>query len=107
MNRFFKPEEFATCADHPEISEKNCDYANAKLEREGKIVFAPTTGSAWLSHGQYNQVKYKALLINIEPIEKCKHSSDKIRHSQKHLSTPVYTCECGAKVTPKEFEEVK
>lgn len=44
-----------------------------------------------------------------EPIEKCKHPKEKVGifwSNHPGLSEKVWKCECGAKVQPKEFEEI-
>lgn len=60
--------------------------ANEMLERGGRVVFADTP--------------------------KCTHPKEKVRMHYKKLTDvggvyKNFECECGARVQPKEFEEVK
>lgn len=119
MSKFFKVEEFAQCFDHSELAQRNCDYANAKLQSEGIIVYGWDTTNPSVDRFYQDrkhpvlgaEPRIKALLINIEPIEKCKHPPDRVIKENwlptiQHFHS--YTCtECGVKVKPKEFEEVK
>ncbi len=51
---------------------------------------------------------HRALLINIEPIVKCEHPIEKVNFKQfGTFSTDYYQCECGARMKPKQFEEIK
>lgn len=77
---FFKIEEFATCHCHSSITKMNCDYANAKLQewlKDAKVVYgkyAKINGHGLsLSEKREPEDTHKALIINIEPIEQCKH----------------------------------
>ena len=100
-----------------------CDYAarmaNLKLEREGKVVYSvasknPIMNSWFGTAEQPQSCTYKALLINIEPTEKCSHPKDKVKYQPllaPNLMGPFYRkakwiCECGAVVQPREFEVV-
>ncbi len=95
--------------------EEFADLANAKLEREGKVVCTywnspglPDDDSEWTVKEKVGESHYKALLINIEPIEMCTHPSEKIHHlcqsDQDEYITIKFECECGARVRPKSFE---
>lgn len=134
---FFKPEDFEGPAalnrwvkhgsyEYTEILKFVSERANQKLESEGKVVTGfyddPNSGKhpqyeSWLFTDKSKpRDSHKALLINIEPIEKCTHPAEKIR--QMNWSEPVegfnrgfrvtmdaiFQCECGAKVKPKSFE---
>ncbi len=125
--KFFKPEDFKDSASalYPDdkCAEYIADAANAKLKREGKVVYSIGVESIdwWADknpkHGRH---VCKALLINIEAIEKCKHPVEKIR--QLNWSAPdekeaftrgirtideaLFKCGCGAEVKPKQFEEI-
>ena len=119
---FFKVEEFAVCSHCPKINEINCDFANQKLLRHAEVVYGfpkdqPTVKyyvGRWASvdKGFYSlPATHKALIINIEPIEKCKHEQIKVNpnplkkeFTQEDLC--LYECSCGAKVKPIGFEEV-
>ena len=150
MKKFFVPEDFDGPAclsrwvkfpsyEYDEILKFVTDRANTKLIKEGKIVygFSPfpykdhPSGNyfephTWTTFHQDDKTKYaapenhKALLINIEPIEKCTHPADKcsykwgqgikledVRFPGPQIYEPGHwICECGAKVKPKEFEEI-
>lgn len=76
---FFKKEDFKGTYNNyqNEWLEKMAELANAKLEREGKVVYTHSTFEKpgyWgpIEQGSFDDT-HKALLINIEPIEKCKH----------------------------------
>lgn len=118
----FKPEDFyTTYAETPLTREEQCfvaNLANAKLEREGKVVYGKyKNDSHWeiiFSDCVATSDTHKALIINIEKIEKCKHPAEYLfleAFVVDGIRVPrlgVYTCEkCGAKVKPTVFEEVK
>lgn len=111
---FFKPEDFDIQQGkvYTTESHRSAEVANAKLEREGKVVyFLNQPDMEWMTYSAHKKflpsAKYKALLINIEPIEKCKHSIEKIRRICNPNDYTEYKCECGANVKPTSFEEVK
>lgn len=89
--------------------------ANAKLEKyikeHGKVAWCydgsdlDTGNYLWWTYDKDPGIKkYKAILINIEPIQKCDHPKEKV-DCESECGTPVYICECGAKVYPKLFSE--
>jgi len=109
--KFFKPSDFAGSGHEP-FAQYAADEANAKLEREGKVVCGYESIKTW------DQVKpdysntHKALLINIEPIEKCTHPSEKVgpytsMDVLNNKAEHYFRCECGAKVKPKSYEVVE
>ena len=106
---FFKPEDFKHSSNSPLISSDAADIANAKLEREGKVVYGyqHDYDEEWVFHSNESPEEHthKALLINIEPIAKCEHPKEKV----KLEGTPpiAFYCECGVKVKPTSFAEVK
>lgn len=126
---FFKPEDF----DDIPINDTwdtsiVAGRANAKLEREGKVVFQYQSDNLiWkeytnplLALAPDSQNRNRALLINIEPFEKCTHPKDKIRQMNwvepievegfnpgLNLDNIIFKCDCGAKVVPSAFEEAK
>lgn len=104
--KFFKPEDFEIIIGWTNI--EACKdvalIANAKLEREGKVVFG--ANKWWRELELTNQEpSHKALLINIEAIEKCSHPIEKIRANDPNV-IHGFVCLCGAKVKPREFEEI-
>ncbi len=125
--KFFKPEDFAWSTEMIDSVtwEDAAAAANAKLEREGKVVYGThPNGSDWWNGPMPMQKDcYKAFLINIEPIAKCEHPSEKVRTYQKEThvvrkgydDSDVYStdreivneCECGAREKPKSFEVVE
>lgn len=130
--KFFKPEDFLCTTNIPLLPTEACNLANAKLEREGKIVYGHNGKSVadhfpdaffWrpddlvngdvLYNGKIAHSTHKALLINIEPIEKCTHPSEKVKTQWRRefhclrdegIEVKEWQCECGAKVKPKSFE---
>lgn len=137
MIDFFKPEDFDK--PHPsgnrglsvEYIEKYwhyfvlaADFANAKLEREGKVVYSGFSDNEWTltpliggKSGREDISQQRALLIDIKPVKKCEHpiskchlisaGSDQSEGPYRIEYKTAYSCECGAKVKPTAFEEVK
>ena len=113
--KFFKPEDFQQyCGPFNHISAKEIALiANTKLEKEGVPVYSDNTRTGvgdlypWCE-SQTKEDTHKALLICIEPINKCKHPKNKVKMKDSiNNGEEWYKCECGAEVRPKEFEEVK
>lgn len=123
--KFFKPEDFYKdeCIHCVEDGFRIAALANAQLEREGKVVYG---NELHWTLKQYSSDTRKALLINIEPVEKCAHPESKISRASidweslriikdkeafvraiQYYCMNDFRCECGARVKPKEFEEVK
>ncbi len=104
--KFFKPEDFPQDIDHIRALE----IANAKLEREGKICYSNDLGDDFWVQESGDKWKYKALIINIEPLLPCSHPEYKV-NSFIDMTGPEpfygFQCECGAKLKPKTFEEVE
>lgn len=104
---FFKPEDFISLDNsHYETQGQRvaaAKDANEKLEREGRVVYS-NNAHAWLEHNSSISLK-KALLINIEPIEKCAHSKEKvvIKCNEK-TGISFYECACGVEVIPETFK---
>lgn len=96
---------------------KIAKYANDKLERESEIAYGRMEFKTFaIAEKPGPQSTHKALLINIEPIEKCKHGNlvdaetsywDKGEEKTLASFHWIFTCECGAKVKPTVFEEIK
>lgn len=118
MIDFFKDEDFPLACNSAFIkAEYVVGIANNKLEREGRIVYSVpgrASESAW-SDMKCGFNLYSALLINIQPIEKCEHPIEKVKNqlgTQKTVGiyAPMqlmYKCECGAEVIPYTFKEIK
>lgn len=108
MKPFFVPEDFGGDILTDRYKENIARIANAKLEREGKIVYGlDLAGMYGPFETKYS--KYKAILINIEPIEKCTHPKEKVRmicEQEKPLNTGAFFCDCGVVVTPESFKEI-
>lgn len=85
--------------------------ANDKLEREAKIVYTHCLERTWRQipwdHEKQRGVIFKALLINIEPVERCKHPKEKVTTNLEYGFEWTHICICGAKVQPSIFEEIK
>ncbi len=120
MLKFFKPEDF-TKDLHPATNmygfsitpEVAADLANNKLEREGKIVYGTEpedkeTYSALYGESKNRHSTHKALLINIENIERCQHLIEDvvILHDYDSYAASTYKCKCGVKLRPTKFEQV-
>lgn len=100
-----------------EPAERMAHIANAKLLREAKVVYGSYNSvdshGNWTSDVNKTIDTHKALLINVEPIEKCEHPINKCYWTGTYIkstlekNTPLFKCECGNEVTPAKFEEVK
>lgn len=106
---FFKPEDFGNigiCS-----SQIMSNMANEKLERECRVVFGHIGSGKELFFSSTKSESYdthRALLICIAPLEKCSHPKESVTQWANFTSKNDYfQCECGAKVKPKEFEEIK
>lgn len=112
---FFKPDDIEL--DECEVTYERKKYLvkqlNAKLEKEGTIVSGDGEVFSKYERRLLNMKRiYKALLINIEPIEKCNHMGKKLEKIEGFLPqhfkyAGCYKCECGAKVKPVSFEELE
>lgn len=95
---------------------------DAWIKENGKVVFgkievlkSPEGDSfSFFNFCDKNFTTHKALLINIEPIEKCTHPKEKVTgtgimnvYPQTKKLLPQFECDCGAKVRPKEFEAIE
>lgn len=83
--------------------------ANAKLERDGKVVYGENNIWNWTERKTKSD-SHKALLINIESIEKCTHPKEKVRPIFAISAVDeieYYKCQCGSRVQPTEFEACK
>ena len=106
--KFFKPEDFP---DTGAYALEAAHRANAKLERDGKVVYGKRNSNGIVEelgerHLEHTDT-HKALLICIEPIEVCKHPPEKIKHDLRYLpGWEGFICECGAKVKPVSFEAI-
>jgi len=110
--KFFKSEDFLHAAHLPFTSSDAADLANAKLEREGRIVYGRDSYCAWgetesqfeTAIGNQDKCNQKAFLINIEHIEECEHATYRVGPTS---TQGIFICNCGAKVRPKNFETVR
>jgi hypothetical protein len=98
---------------------KAVEMANAKLEREGKIVYSyhPNEGHFvpnWIADKSMfhkEKVTHKAFLINIELIEKCTHSVGAYQMGNadpwKYINEDgaFFCSKCGINLKVKEWEE--
>lgn len=120
--KFFKAEDFYEVSGFwsREDLAKICNY---KIEREAKRVYLNPKNSLngqgdieLTNSGQSHQ----ALLINIEPLEKCQHPKEKVNLVKQYLTRGLvlgekttecigsgYLCECGYRVEPNSFVEIK
>lgn len=109
--KFFIPEDFSNHLKCSWPAEEMAKLCNEKLEREGKVIYGidekdwhikepyiKSTGEKLTTH--------KALLINIEAIEKCKHPIESIKANDPNIIHGFICSNCGAKVKPTSFEEV-
>jgi len=106
--KFFKPEDFIEAAISLEFRENLADIVNAKLEREGRVVYGYDDEHTWSTVPSKinNYFKSTALLLNIEPIEQCTHPKEKVTTLQHMDENGLYfnRCECGVKVVPESFK---
>jgi len=109
--KFFNESDFNTLKSKGHFTwEEIADLANAKLEKESRIVFTSLDpNDSWTTWGYDidGPRTFHALLINIEPIEKCSHPKEKISGRYADENGVVFKCECGARVSPCQFSEVK
>lgn len=108
---FFTPKDFheiASAHDGRLIS----DIANVKLAKHGVLVFGSNAVGWTISRNTYD--RQKAILINIEPIQKCEHPKDEVTRldfydhgPSKDIYQTSYKCQCGATVYPNSFSEEK
>lgn len=117
----FEPSDFAmavtiegiTSTISQQDKETIAERANAKLQKwlsQAKVVEAVKmeNGSWYASTNGCLGKTHKALLISIEPIEKCNHPKEKvIKENWQSLTFHTYKCECGAQVKPSGFEVIK
>lgn len=116
--KFFKPEDFEDISYkiatlQLAFAAEVAHIANTKLEREGKVVFCGQNG--WANDPKHaDKITHKALLIAIEPIEKCTHPKEKVSEIQDRIPAgrkielqTYYQCECGVRVVPESFREVE
>lgn len=129
----FKPEDFDNIA-FPQPYNWEIAAARAQqifdtwLKKNGKVVYGRHSYLIWgESENQFeigvkgqDKADQKAILINIEPLERCSHPKEKIKHVTKKMQSgegtltsgymidlTAYVCECGARVEPKEFEAIE
>lgn len=78
-----------------------------KLMREAKVVYCGVEG--WTTDPSHPmKFTHQALLIGIEPIEKCDHPAEKVRRiDHKEYGNAEYICDCSVKVKPNSFMEIK
>lgn len=118
--KFFKVKDIIRLYENMPDDVIWCEYLvdrlNTKLFNSGRVVYGQSTDQRYWTDINDPSTQYvypesdiKALLINIEPIEQCKHPKEKVKYleaeSEKYVS--FWFCECGVKVQPKGFEEVK
>jgi hypothetical protein len=86
MVKFFVEEDFPDTGGY---SVEAAYRANTKLEREGRVVIgSPETD--WNEIG--NRVEtHKALLINVELIQKCSHPVDKVNRKEHYYEHGLVT----------------
>lgn len=103
--KFFITEDFDLVLSNRslEVLDSVVKIANAKLERKGKIVYNYRNNLEYGWFDTSTSSSHKALLINIETIEKCAHPPEKIQT----VSIVEWQCECGKYVRPIGFEEIK
>lgn len=109
--KFFKKEDFSYEGSWDVGVDEAADIANAKLEREGRVV------TGWKDEGKYcfHESRFEgdirthtAILINIKEINTCKHPNDKIHETFASFIRPLrhYVCECGSTVEPASFKPI-
>jgi hypothetical protein len=112
MKPFFDTEDFviAGSAYHNMIPTLAATtLANAKLEREGKVVYRPEDATEVWIDNEKDSPTHKALLINIQEIKPCDHKNT-TKTEVPHGYDSVYRCSCGARLKEKTittYEEIK
>lgn len=122
MIDFFKPDDFSKITNITNaLMEHITLISNAKLEREGKIVYASRDFKEITLNKQdeknhiaissnFKNSAYQALLIDIKEIKKCDHPSESIVWSRGDINSTYperiieFRCDCGAKVKPTQFK---
>jgi len=114
--KFFVASDFVESSKHvggmifAETPNAIAERANAKLIKDGKVVHTAETdmagGKVWYQADQlpHPGPTHKALLINIEKIEKCTHPAEKVGGIYQSGGMPEFQCECGVKVVPESFK---
>jgi hypothetical protein len=107
--KFFKPEDFeAYYLMDPRANTTGAlaSMANAKLEKEAQVVYGNfgINGHNEITHPDRNPA-HKALLLNIESVNLCKHPKEKIIYYDEY--SQFWQCECGVNVEPLFFVEKK
>lgn len=92
------------------------------VKENGKVIYGSISNeveenwAAYIGVDKDSTDEFEALLINIKNLYPCKHPKEKISfnaHTKRLIEegTPHkpmhYRCECGAKVVPEEFKEIK
>lgn len=115
MSLKFKPDSFLLPNHNRDIAEMYSMISqrifDEWIKENGKVVFSRADKGEWKSAwptdmNGYSGMTFKAILINIEPLEKCTHPKEKIEtYTVGTMGEPHvrYKCYCGASVTPKEF----
>lgn len=136
MSKFFNYTDFIDQCNSADQADHIANLANAKLEREAKIVYSYRPDLTWFTNQTIPNKEcmycgrteteccrfykidpvdtHKALLINIEVIKKCKHENvrgtrlgDFEKIAKLSKVMDFYECvDCGKEVKPKTFEEV-
>lgn len=113
--KFFKPEDFYTKGDLDTMITPlaAAAKANAKLEHLGEVVYGNfgINNHNEITHKDRNPM-HKALLLNVEQIEKCEHPIGTIYYYDEYMQgsfgKSFWQCGmCGINLIPTKFEEVK
>lgn len=106
--KFFKPEEFPISHDPEQQRIWAAEWANTKLEREGKMVYGGQGKFNNWNEGKADYDKQKALLIAIEPIEQCKHPLKRCAvWTSGTWDNITLKCPCGVYLKAATFEVVE
>lgn len=110
---FFNPEDFwlPPGNEFGRLSHSSLSIvqiANAKLEKEGRVVYAALSRTWFESKEQCQGHEVnKALLICVEPTEKCTHPKDSVKTEwNEFYKYALFECECGKSLQPTAFEEI-
>lgn len=91
-----------TVVDYIEVARWINQRIDNWIKENGKVVYGYSGMVGGTDEVRLQDHTHKALLINIEPIEKCKHPKEKVKLWDCGIN---YECECGAQVEPAEFKE--
>lgn len=107
--KYFIPEDFYGVFERQIDREYASNAANEKLKCCGKVIYGSISESMnnlrdW-SMNKSNYTTHKAIVINIQLIEKCEHPNEKVGVCMNPCTgIKYYKCYCGIEVIPSTFK---